>query len=679
MEAPLLSTAPPIPITTPTPPPAAYPDSIDSSPRSRQTDSWDADAPPPQPPPKLRLMCSYGGHIVPRPHDKSLCYIGGDTRIIVIDRHTSLSDLHRRLSKNLLRNQPFCLKYQLPSEDLDSLISVATDEDLENMVEEYDRLHNAGGGLKTGRLRLFLFPKSSSSVEQLLVETASTKSEDWFFNALNGKGNTLSGAASDREFSETSSVNCLLGLDDDFVGKAPVGEKDVGAQMEGSKVGGNGNGNINANYVINHDVHSVPGSPMLETNSSFGSTSSSPSVANLPPIRVHVDENPKAGGLGIEEQFQQMSLGVMGNVNFPPPQKQDEVGGLGASGVAAGAMASGLPMVVGGEYANRVVSDDERSDHGGYRRAQQIQPQVQAQLQPQQIPQFQQKQTSAFDLTSPDSVSSDGSVTNPLSRQRQSQTIYQESMTQIPSGNTRISSNQVDLKTGDQNNSKIQMQMQFQESGYVFDQNHSQLHQPQQFVRASNQYIPAGAMPLSSYYPMYAPQKQHHPHPTMLDQQQPVYFVSARQTQAYNLPVQQPSYSELAPTAPSSLPQTPPAAATSPHAAYSQTRNAPFSNPDTAGGMYRTTAAQLVQVPSGHHQAQYVGFTQIHYPSQSIPPSSAANSAYTYEFADPAHAQMYYTQLPPQLAAQYQTRSSTPATVVLDASTQLPVENMKQA
>ncbi|KAL2233391.1 uncharacterized protein LOC105156347 [Sesamum indicum] len=676
MEAPLLSTAPPIPITTPTPVP--YPDSIDSSPRSRQTDSWEADAPPPQPPPKLRLMCSYGGHIVPRPHDKSLCYIGGDTRIIVIDRHMSLSDLHHRLSKNLLRNQPFSLKYQLPSEDLDSLISVATDEDLENMVEEYDRLHNAGGSMKTGRLRLFLFPKSSSSVEQLLVETASTKSEDWFFNALNGKGNNLSGAASDREFSETSSVNCLLGLDDDFVGKAPVGEKDAGAQMEGSKMGGNGNGNVNGNYVINHDVHSVPGSPMLETNSSFGSTSSSPSVANLPPIRVHVDEHPKIGGLGIEEQFQQMSVGVTGIVNLPPPQKQDEVGGLVASGVA---VASGLPVMVGSEYANR--SDDERSDHGGYRRAQQIQPQVQAQLQPQQIPQFQKKQTSAFDLTSPDSVSSDGSVTNPLSRQRQSQTIYQEPMTQVPSGNTRISSNQVELKTGDQNNSKIQMQPQFQESGYVlasqYDQNHSQLHQPQQFVRAGNQYIPAGAMPLSSYYPIYPPQKQHHhSHPTMLDQQHPVYFVSARQTQAYNLPVQQPSYSELAPTAPSSLPQTPPAAAGSPHAAYSQTRNAPSNNPDTAGGMYRTAAAQFVQVPSSHHQAQYVGFTQIHYPSQSMTPSSGANSTYAYEFADPTHAQMYYTQLPPQLAAQYQTLSSTPAMVVPDASTQLPVENLKQ-
>ncbi|PIN23700.1 hypothetical protein CDL12_03574 [Handroanthus impetiginosus] len=669
MEAPPLSTAAPIPATTTAAPPV-YPDSVDSSPRSRLTDSWDADPPPLLPPSKLRLMCSYGGHIVPRPHDKTLCYIGGDTRIIVIDRQISLSDLQNRVSKNILHNQPFSLKYQLPSEDLDSLISVTTDEDLENMVEEHDRLSNAGGGVKPGRIRLFLFPKTSSGIEQLLVETASTKSEDWFFNALNGKAGTLSAGASDRGFSETSSVNCLLGLDDDYVGKAAVVEKDVEAQVEGPKVGGNVNGNVNGNYVVNQDVHSGPGSPMLDTTSSFGSTSSSPTVANLPPIRVHVEENPKVGGLGIEEQFQQMSIGVMGNVNLAPPPKQEESGGFMAASVAAATVVSGLPMGFGGEYPNRVFSDDERSDHGGYRKVQQTQPQVQAQVQPHQIPQLQQKQFTAFDLASPDSVSSDGSVTNPLSRRRQA--TYQEPVIQIQSGNTRVSSNQTDLKTVDQNNSQVQAQPQIQESGYVlssqYDQNHPQLYQPQQFIHAGNQYIPAGAVPITSYYPVYPSQQQHHPHQPMLDQQYPVYFVSSRQTQAYNLPVQQPNYSEVAPTAQSQV-------------AYNQARNPPSSKPEVTGGMYRTAAAaapQLVQVSSGQRQAQYVGFTQMHHPSHSMAPSSGANSTYTYEFADPTHGQMYYKPIPPQLAAQYQTVTSAPAMMVPDATAQLPTENFKQ-
>ncbi|KAI3467047.1 hypothetical protein Pfo_023710 [Paulownia fortunei] len=670
-----LSAAPPIPTTTPTA--AVYPESVDSSPRSRHTDSWDADPPPPQLPQKLRLMCSYGGHIVPRPHDKTLCYIGGDTRIIVIDRHTSLSDLRHRLSKTLLHNQSFSLKYQLPNEDLDSLISVTADEDLENMVEEYDRLNNAGGGLKPGRLRLFLFPKTSSNIEQLLVETASTKSEDWFFNALNGKASTLSAAASDRGFSESSSVNCLLGLDDDLVGKAAVVGKDAEAQMEGSKIGGNGNGN----NVINQDVHSVPDSPMLETTSSFGSTSSSPSVANLPPIRVHVEENSKVGGLGIEDQFQQMSVGVVGNVNLAQTQKQEEVGVLWLRASHLGRWFLGcrwwlvvsIPIgfflmmkdqIMVGTGRHNKFSRRHRYSCNSIRFLSFIRNKLLPLIWLLQI-QFQ------------------GSVTNPLSRQRQA--MYQESIMQTQSGNTRFTANQADLKTGDQNNSKVQMQPQVQESGYVlsgqYDQNHPQFHHPQQFVHAGNQYIPAGAVPITSYYPIYPSQQQHHPHQPMLDQQYPFYFVPARQTQAYNLPVQQPSYSELAPTAPSSRPQTPPAAIAS-HVAYNQAINAPSSKPEMATGVYRTAAGaapQLVQVPSSQHQGQYVGFTQIHHPSQSIAPSSAANSTYTYDFADPTHTQMYFNQpLPPQLAAQYQTLASAPAVGLPDTSAQLPTENMKQ-
>ncbi|GFP84691.1 hypothetical protein PHJA_000613000 [Phtheirospermum japonicum] len=446
---------------------------------------------------------------VPRPHDKTLYYVGGDTRIVVLDRHTPLSDLHRRLSKNLLQNQPFSLKYQLPNEDLDSLISVTTDEDLENMVEEHDRLNSAAAGSKSIRLRLFLFPKSSSSLERILVETASNKSEDWFFNALNGKSNTPSAAASDRGFSETSSVNCLLGLDDEFVGKAAVVEKGVEPPIEGSKIGGNGNGigNVNGNHVINQDVHSVPDSPMLENSSSFGSTSSSPSVANLPPIRVRADENPKAV-MGIEEQFQQMSVG---NVNLPPPLKQEEAGVYMPAAVPASTVVHGTPAVVGGE------------------KVQQIQPQVQPQFQPQQIHQFQQKQTSAFDLPSPDSVSSEGSATHPLSRQRQA--MYQEQQfIQIQPTNTRISSNHTD----NQNNTNIQMQPQIQESGYILSGQYNQNHH--QFFHAGNQYISAGPVPVSSYYPIYQQQQQQQQQ--QLDQQYPVYFVSNnnnnnRQTQAY--------------------------------------------------------------------------------------------------------------------------------------------------
>ncbi|GJZ49445.1 hypothetical protein Tco_0603635 [Tanacetum coccineum] len=133
---------------------------------------------------------------------------------------------------------------------------------------------------KSSRLRLFLFPNKPESVTSIgsLLEN-STKSEDWFLNALNG---TTSG------FSDTSSVNCLLGLDDDVLGGSSLqpndNKKDPGLVKVNSNVGIN---NVNVKIGGGQDVHSVPD---LERTSSFGSASSSPSLASLPPIRVHVEE-----------------------------------------------------------------------------------------------------------------------------------------------------------------------------------------------------------------------------------------------------------------------------------------------------------------------------------------------------------------------------------------------------
>lgn len=347
-------------------------------------------------------MCSYGGHIVPRPHDKSLCYVGGDTRIVVVDRNTTLADLSARLAKTLLNGRPFTLKYQLPSEDLDSLISVTTDEDLDNMIDEYDRTSQSSSA-KPSRLRLFLFPlkpDSSQSIGPILDNPA--KSDDWFLNALNGAAGMLN-----RGFSDSASVNCLLGLDDDVIVGAgnnhDSGSRDVEASQPGSF------GNSKNGKQGGQDVHSVPDSPMLETTSSFGSTSSSPSMANLPPIRVHVEEGGGGGvrvqdqKVGIEEQFAQMSMGQAG-------QKQEEGGFAVLSSpppmpttIVASVMPTAVPMnSAPSEYPSRVVSDDERSDHGvpiGYRK----QPPPQQQTLPH--PQTQQKPTGVFDLPSPDSVS----------------------------------------------------------------------------------------------------------------------------------------------------------------------------------------------------------------------------------------------------------------------------------
>lgn len=647
---------------------------------------------------KLRLMCSYGGHIVPRPHDKSLCYVGGDTRIVVVDRNTSLCDLSSRLSKTFLNGHPFTLKYQLPSEDLDSLISVTTDEDFDNMIDEYDRIAS-NSSAKPSRIRLFLFPtmpESSQSVGPVVDN--SVKSDDWFLNALNGTG------VLNRGFSESGSVNCLLGLDDDAGGNNldSVSRENEVAQQSGSF--GNGK-NVTKQ---GQDVHSVPDSPMLETTSSFGSTSSSPSLVNLPPIRVHVVDDSSVRmqdqkAVGIEDQFAQMGVSGGGGqrqdeaflVLSPPPPMPGTI-------TAPVVVPISSAVVSVSEYQNRVFSDDERSDHGvpvGYRKPTTEQPQLQPQPQPQpqNLPsQFQQKSAGVVDLPSPDSVSSDGSVSNPLSRPKH--VLYQEQV-QIPTVTTRVLSNPADpvkLNMSDPH-SRIQIQQQVQDPGYVLQQQFDPQQQPQQqqkqqFIPNSHfiHHTPAGAVPMPAYYPVYPSQQQSHPqHHPQLDQQYPVYYMPPRQAQPYNLSMQQqqqqPNIGETNTAIPSSRPQAQPNPTMAPaSAAYNPVRNVPIQKAEMAAGAYRATAGipQLVHVPSGQpqhqHQQQFVAYSQIHHPSQTVAPNSAAPPNYAYDYADPAHAQIYYTQhLAHAMPSQYQTMAAS-AVVPPEVSSQLPSDSMKQ-
>ncbi|KAH7517506.1 hypothetical protein FEM48_Zijuj09G0072100 [Ziziphus jujuba var. spinosa] len=106
---------------------------------------------------KLKVLCSFGGKILPRPSDGKLRYVGGETRIISIRKNISWDELVKRTSS--ICNQPHSIKYQLPDEDLDALISVSSDEDLQNMIEEYHGLERLDG---SQRLRIFLIPLGES-------------------------------------------------------------------------------------------------------------------------------------------------------------------------------------------------------------------------------------------------------------------------------------------------------------------------------------------------------------------------------------------------------------------------------------------------------------------------------------------------------------------------------------
>ncbi|KAE9615194.1 hypothetical protein Lal_00048520 [Lupinus albus] len=139
---------------------------------------------------KVKFICSYGGKIQPRPHDNHLSYVGGDTKILAVDRNIKYSAFMTKVS-SLANNANLCFKYQLPGEDLDALISVTNDEDLDNMMIEYDRLSRASS-TKPARMRLILFPLinnavsvSVSSPVQNFAPTEPKPERQWFVDALN--------------------------------------------------------------------------------------------------------------------------------------------------------------------------------------------------------------------------------------------------------------------------------------------------------------------------------------------------------------------------------------------------------------------------------------------------------------------------------------------------------------
>ncbi|XP_016461122.1 uncharacterized protein LOC107784491 [Nicotiana tabacum] len=662
-----------------------YPDSTSSSPRSRQNDTWDQESLAQVPGAKLRLICSYGGHIIPRPHDKSLCYVGGDTRIVVVDRQSSLSDLHIRLSHTLLNGRGFSLKYQLPNEELDSLVSVTTNEDLDNMIEEYDRAMSASP-LKPSRLRLFLFlakPETAASMGCLLADS---KSETWFVDALNN-ASLLSRGLSDSA------------AGDNFLELETIPKSDSGINLEAQNESLAANNRQMAKNAIQEVQSTMSDSPMVETTSSFESTVSSPSMPNLPPIRVRAEDTGYANArfqdqmLGIDEQFSQMN--VASNA-----QKVED----GYLHLAATAATPPLPTVIGGaavmssatlvntapatgEHQGRVISDDERSDHGaptGRRKPPlPLQPIQRKVGDGYSLPSPDSKHAAGgYNLQSPDSVASDSSIASATSFSKH--TIYQDAPpaasreTRVPYAATDHKNNIVDQ------NSQIQVQ-QVQDSMVI--QVPQQSQQQQQFIPTSTHYIQhtaTGPVAIPSYYQMYAPPTQQPIHQQM-DQQYPMYYMPVPQTQPYNMAVQ--SNIADATAVASSQQLTPPnQTMVSSSAAFKEalppiypSRTVQSSNPEMAANVYRTptpATQTVVQIPQSQYHQQYYGLSQVPPPSQQMTAVSNGAANFGYEYSHPVHEQVYYTQnTAPSHPSQYQTMTPTTAVLLSHASAQIAAEN----
>ncbi|KAG5022141.1 hypothetical protein JHK85_018483 [Glycine max] len=617
-----------------------HPESVESfSPCFRVAETWTDETLPAVPGAKLRLMCSYGGHIMPRPHDKSLSYIGGDTRIVVVDRHSSLKDLCSRLSRTILNGRPFTLKYQLPNEDLESLITVTTDEDLDNMVEEYDRIMAKGSA--SSRLRVFLFftkPEATVSMGSLLDDA---KSETWFVDALNNSG-MISRVVSDSA------------AGDSFVNLDGVGVGGVSASGSSNNLESLPDANKVKNFPEVVQVQSTPGSPMMENSSS--SPSFSPSLVNLPPIRVHVDDNgsrlqqENKVGLVVEEQFAQMTIasGV---------KPDDGLVNVVSSAVAVPVIPASVTMASAGvittsdNVMNRVVCEDDRSDPGFQK------PPLPLQL-------VQPRTSGGVGLPSPDSVASDSSIAAANSF---SKTVYYQDQVQAALlDNKIVAMPNAKSEISDQ---MIQVQGQLQDSGYTLppqlDPNKQHFQQQKPFVHASTHYIhhPAatGPVPVSSYYPVYAPPQPQQLHPPIGQQQYPVYVMPVgptQVTQPYNMALQ-PNIADPNVVA-SSRSLMPQSIVTS--AAYKD--GTPPIYPTKSVSSTMASNSGYAPIPTNQFQPQYVGLHQFHHPPQSIavaPSSTTTNNNYGYEYGGHVQDQAYYTQQTTTAPLLPQYQSMTPA------------------
>ncbi|XP_006662873.1 uncharacterized protein LOC102718029 [Oryza brachyantha] len=108
----------------------------------------------------VKFLCSYGGKILPRHGDGALRYVGGDNRVVSVDRSLPFYELQRKL-REMCGWEAVCVRCQLPTEDLDALISVTTDDDLTNLLDEYDAASR--DRLQPLKIRAFLFPRTTTT------------------------------------------------------------------------------------------------------------------------------------------------------------------------------------------------------------------------------------------------------------------------------------------------------------------------------------------------------------------------------------------------------------------------------------------------------------------------------------------------------------------------------------
>ncbi|PHU21439.1 hypothetical protein BC332_06546 [Capsicum chinense] len=226
---------------------------------------------------KMRLLCSYGGRILPRPNDGKLRYVAGETRIISIRKDITFNELVRKATA--ICNQPHTIKYQLPEEDLDALVSVSSDEDLQHMIEEHHDL-----GKSSQRIRLFLVPSADSegscSFEGMTLQQS--EADYQYVVAVNGMLEPGHRRSSSRETFANQAIQ--LGNALDF---SPISQRDSPTYLPLENR--NGGNSPNVKFLLRTPSFSYVNVPQAPSNSYVQSTPLSPATFQIKdPNHSHV-------------------------------------------------------------------------------------------------------------------------------------------------------------------------------------------------------------------------------------------------------------------------------------------------------------------------------------------------------------------------------------------------------
>uniref|UniRef100_A0A0E0GNW0 Protein kinase domain-containing protein n=1 Tax=Oryza nivara TaxID=4536 RepID=A0A0E0GNW0_ORYNI len=132
-------------------------------------------------PMRIKFICNFGGRFLPRPSDGQLRYVGGERHLIKISRDISWKELICKTSKLIRRAH--MIKYHLPGEPMNMLISITCDDDLRNMIDECIVLERT-----KVLLTIYLFADNDDErhVHFVLGSSSSTDKEAQFIALVNG-------------------------------------------------------------------------------------------------------------------------------------------------------------------------------------------------------------------------------------------------------------------------------------------------------------------------------------------------------------------------------------------------------------------------------------------------------------------------------------------------------------